>query len=123
MRNTPGTTHECSSKIFLQTDEVSDVIDTYPHMEPNVEARLEQPENSPTIPAVPNTTCVITRSLTAMTTIYIRLSAEQYVPRNAHVDVAGNSRNALRGTYVAAQLFRILSSGYSLVINSPATQS
>ena len=60
MRNTPGATHECSPEIFPQTDEVSDVTDTYPHMEPDVESSSEQPENSPTNPAVPNTTCVIT---------------------------------------------------------------
>ena len=28
IRNTPGTTHECSPEIFPQTDEVSDVTDT-----------------------------------------------------------------------------------------------
>ena len=38
MRNTSGTTHECSPEIFPQTDEVSDVTDTYPHMEPDVES-------------------------------------------------------------------------------------
>ena len=31
MRNTPGTTHACSPEIFPQTDEVSDVTDTYTH--------------------------------------------------------------------------------------------
>ena len=36
MSNTTGTTHECSLEIFLPTDEVSDVTDTYPHMEPDV---------------------------------------------------------------------------------------
>ena len=48
MRNTPGTTHVCSPEILPQTDEVSDVTDTYPHMEPDVEANSEQLENSPT---------------------------------------------------------------------------
>ena len=48
MRNTPGTTQECSPEIFPQTDEVSDVTDTYPHMEPDVEPNSEQPENSMT---------------------------------------------------------------------------
>ena len=48
MRNTPGTTHERSPEIFPQTDEVSHVTDTYPHMEPDVELSSEQPENSPT---------------------------------------------------------------------------
>ena len=50
MRNTPGATHECSTEIFPQTDEVSGVTDTYPHMEPDVEPSSEQPENSPTNP-------------------------------------------------------------------------
>ena len=50
MRNTPGTTHECSSEHFPQTNEVSDVTDTYPHMEPDVESSLEQTKNSPTKP-------------------------------------------------------------------------
>ena len=47
MKNTPGATHECSPENILQTDEVSDVTDTYTHMEPDVEASLEQPEKSP----------------------------------------------------------------------------
>ena len=50
MRNTPGTRHECYPEIFAQTDEVSDLTDTYPHMEPDVEASSEKPENSPTNP-------------------------------------------------------------------------
>ena len=29
MRNTPGTTHECSPEIFSQTGEVSDVTDAF----------------------------------------------------------------------------------------------
>ena len=50
MRNTPGFTHECSPEIFPHTDEVGDVTDTCPHMEPDVESSSEQPENSPTNP-------------------------------------------------------------------------
>ena len=50
MRNTPGTAHECSPEVFPQTEEVSDVTDTYLHMEPDLEASSEQPENSPTNP-------------------------------------------------------------------------
>ena len=50
MRNTPGTAHECSSESFTETDEISEVTDTYPHMEPDVEASSEQPETSPTNP-------------------------------------------------------------------------
>ena len=75
MRNTTGNTHDCSPEIFPHTDGVSDVTDTYPHIEPDVESGLEQPGKSPTNPLVPNTTCVITRNLTAMTTIDISLSA------------------------------------------------
>ena len=50
MRNTPGNTHECSPEIFPYTDGVSDVTDTYPHMEPDVESSSEQPRNSPINP-------------------------------------------------------------------------
>ena len=50
MRNTPGTTHQCSQEIFHQTDGVSDVTDTYPHTETDVEASSEQQESSPTNP-------------------------------------------------------------------------
>ena len=46
--STLGAAHECSPESFSQTDEVSDVADTYPRMEPDVEASSEQPENSPT---------------------------------------------------------------------------
>ena len=48
MSNTPRKTHECSPEIFLHTDGVSDVTDTYPHMGPDVETNSEQPENNPT---------------------------------------------------------------------------
>ena len=50
MRNTPGATHKCSPEISPQTDEISDVTDTYPHMEPDMESSSEQPANSPTNP-------------------------------------------------------------------------
>ena len=50
MRNTPGNPHVCSPEIFPDTGEVSDVTDTYPHMEPHVETSSEQPENSSTNP-------------------------------------------------------------------------
>ena len=50
MRNTPGTAHECSPEIIPQTEELSDVTDTCPDMEPDVEARSEEPESSPTDP-------------------------------------------------------------------------
>ena len=48
MRNTPGTAHECSPEFFHQSEELSDVTDTYPDTEHDVEASWEQPENSPT---------------------------------------------------------------------------
>ena len=50
MRNTPGTTHKCSPEIFPQTDEVSDVADMYPQMEPDMATSSEQPNQSPTNP-------------------------------------------------------------------------
>ena len=50
MRNTQGTTHECSPQIFPPTNDTSDVADTYPHMEPDVGTSSEQQENSPSNP-------------------------------------------------------------------------
>ena len=50
MRNTPGNPHVCSPEIFPCIDEVSDVTDTCPHMEPDVVSSSEQPESSPTNP-------------------------------------------------------------------------
>ena len=50
MRNTPGTAHECSPEIFPHTEEITDVTDTYPHMEPDVKTSSEQPNSSPTNP-------------------------------------------------------------------------
>ena len=50
MRNTAGITHEFSPEIFPRTDEVSEVTDTYPHMEPDVETSSEQPNNNLTNP-------------------------------------------------------------------------
>ena len=49
-RNTPGEPHVCSPEIFLNTDELGDVTDTCPHMEPDVETSSEQPQNSPNNP-------------------------------------------------------------------------
>ena len=40
-KNTPGNPHGCSPEIFHCTDEVSDVTDTCPHMEPDVESNSE----------------------------------------------------------------------------------
>ena len=47
IRNTPANPHVCSPEIFPCTDEVSDVTDTCPHMEPDVNPSPEQPQNSP----------------------------------------------------------------------------
>ena len=41
LRNTPGATHDCSPEFFPQTEEVSDVTVTYPHMEPDVETNSD----------------------------------------------------------------------------------
>ena len=54
IRNTPRNPHVCSPEIFPCTDEVSDVTDTCPHMELDVESSSEQPENSPTNPRSSN---------------------------------------------------------------------
>ena len=51
MKNTPGDTHECSPEIFLHTDGASELTDTYPHMELDVESSSEQPGNSLTNPS------------------------------------------------------------------------
>ena len=50
MRKTPGNPHVCSPEIFPCTDKVSDVTDTCPHMEPDVESNSEHTENCPTNP-------------------------------------------------------------------------
>ena len=50
LKNTPGISYEEFLEIFPQTDEVSDVTDTYPHMEPDVESSSGQPESIPTNP-------------------------------------------------------------------------
>ena len=51
-RNKPGTTHECSPDFFPQTEELCDVADTYPDMEPDVDTSSEQPNSSPTNPRI-----------------------------------------------------------------------
>ena len=50
MRNTPGNPQKCSPETFPNTDELGDVTDTYPHMEPDSGTSSEQPQNSPTNP-------------------------------------------------------------------------
>ena len=74
-------------------------------------------------PAVPNTTCVISRSLTAMMTLYISLPAELVCSTERARRRSKNSKNALRGTNLAAQIFRMFYSGYSKATNSLITQS
>ena len=50
MRNIPGNSHVCSPEISPNADELGDVTDRYPHMEPVVETSSEQPQNSLTNP-------------------------------------------------------------------------
>ena len=50
IKNTPGTTHECSPQTLPQTEELSDVTDTYPDTEPDMEASSEKPNKSPNNP-------------------------------------------------------------------------
>ena len=50
MRNTRGTTHECSPEISPPRDETSDVADTYTHAEPDVGTSSEQQGNGPSNP-------------------------------------------------------------------------
>ena len=50
MRNTQGTTHECSPETFPPGDETNDVADTYTHAEPDVGTNSEQQESSPSNP-------------------------------------------------------------------------
>ena len=58
-----------------------------------------------------------------MTTTDINLSAEQVCSTERARRRPPNSRNALRGTYVAVQTFWIFYPGYSLATNSLATHS
>ena len=48
--NTPRTAQECSREVFPQTEQLCDVKDTYPYMEPDVETSPEQPNNRSTKP-------------------------------------------------------------------------
>ena len=50
MRNTPGNPHVCSPDIFPDSDQLGDVTDTCPHVEPNVGTSSEQQGNSPSNP-------------------------------------------------------------------------
>ena len=50
MTYTPGNPHVCSPEIFPNSDQLGDVTDTYPHMEPDVETSSEQRQNSPIKP-------------------------------------------------------------------------
>ena len=49
-RNTLGNPHVCSPETFPNTDELGDVTDTCPHMQPDAGTSSEQPQNSPTKP-------------------------------------------------------------------------
>ena len=100
MRNTPRTGDVCSPEIFLQMEELSDVTDTYPKMEPHVEASSERPT-----PAVPNTIYVITPSLSTMTTTDSELSAELVCSTVRARRRSRNSKNVPRGIDVAVQNF------------------
>ena len=48
--NTPGNPQICSPELFPDTGKVSDLTDTCPRMEPDVESSPEQQENSPVNP-------------------------------------------------------------------------
>ena len=50
MRNTRGTTHECSPENVTPTDNTSDAADTYTYMELDVGTSSGQQENSPSNP-------------------------------------------------------------------------
>ena len=50
MKTTPRNPHVRSPDIFPNTDELGDVTDTCPHMEPDADTNSEQPQNSPTNP-------------------------------------------------------------------------
>ena len=52
MWKTPETAHECSPENFPQTEEVSDVTDTYPDIELDVEISPKQPNSGPTNPRI-----------------------------------------------------------------------
>ena len=54
MRNTRGTSHECSPEIFPPIHDTSDVADTYTHMELDVGTSSGQQENSPSNPRSSN---------------------------------------------------------------------
>ena len=48
--DTPLFAQECSREFFPQTEELCNVTDTYPDMDPHVETMSEQPKYSPTNP-------------------------------------------------------------------------
>ena len=76
MRNAPGNPHVCSPEIFPNTVELGDVrVRVHIWNLMRSQARINRKIVRQT-PAVPNITCVITRSLTAMTTTDTSLSAQ-----------------------------------------------
>ena len=52
--NTTGKAQQCSREKFPETDDLFDVTDTYPDMEPDVETSSEHPINCPTNPRSSN---------------------------------------------------------------------
>ena len=48
--NTPGNSRKWSPEVFPQTEELCEVTDTYPYMEPDGEAGSEQHNRTPTTP-------------------------------------------------------------------------
>ena len=109
MRNTRGARHECPAEISPPIDETRDVEDTYTYTEPDVGQARNNSKTVRATPAAPNTTCVITRSQTAMTTTDINPSAQQMWstwcarrhsnkcgPRGAHVDTLTNVVHVVR---------------------------
>ena len=65
-RNKPATP-QCPQEIFPQTEQLYDVTDTCPNMEPDMETSSENQAIVRPTPAVPNKIYVIIRSLIAMT--------------------------------------------------------
>ena len=123
MRNTPGTAYECSPEVFPQTEEVSDVTDTYPNIEPDAEGSSEQAESSPTNPCSSKYNLVINPSLIAMTTTDFELSAGLECSTEHARKRSRNLRNVLRSTYVQHKFLVIFWYGYFLATNSLAIQS
>ena len=87
MRNTPGNPHVCSPEIFPNTDELEDVTDTCPHMEPGVETSSEQPQKSQPNPRCSKYNLRHNPKPNCIDNYDTNLSAHKCVPRSAHVAV------------------------------------